>query len=262
MFAKSRVFGDNNYTGTNTKMKISNIPKTKICLSLLLMVFGFWFFTPTVSAKTVNCDSVPSPDILNKRICEASIKRCTNDAGSEAQDCRKIFREGAKKGGKSSDDLCNTSKNDNRERKACKATYKAGEDAGIEIRKDPNAKASEKEELVVSNGKSNGSNTCGGANTDQVDTKIGFGCMGNDGPDNMGPIEDMFYAFVRFLSNGVGVVMVIALIGAGIQYTTSEGSAEKTIKAKKKIQSVLIAIFIYFFTYAILQFLIPGGLFR
>jgi hypothetical protein len=104
---------------------------------------------------------------------------------------------------------------------------------------------------------------CGNLSDDDKNTKtvIDFGCLGKKGPTGMGPIEDFLYAVIRFLTNGIGVMMVLAVIGAGIQYTMSEGSAETTMKAKKRITNIVLAAFVYLFIYAILQFLVPGGLF-
>jgi hypothetical protein len=47
----------------------------------------------------------------------------------------------------------------------------------------------------------------------------------------------------------------------GIQYTTSTGDSSKVSAAKKRIYNAVIAFFAFLFTYAILQYLIPGGLF-
>lgn len=112
--------------------------------------------------------------------------------------------------------------------------------------------------------KNQGKYQCGNLkdNDKNTKTRIDFGCLGTKGPSGMGPIEDFAYAIIRFLSNGVGVMMILALIGAGIQYTMSEGNAESTMKSKKRITSIVLAAGVYLFSYAILQFLIPGGLFK
>jgi hypothetical protein len=63
------------------------------------------------------------------------------------------------------------------------------------------------------------------------------------------------------LSGIVGIVVVISLIMGGIEYSTSEGDPQKSAKAKRRITNTLFALIAYFFLYAFLQFLIPGGLF-
>lgn len=96
-----------------------------------------------------------------------------------------------------------------------------------------------------------------GKGDNAIRTKFNLGCSGN--VDS--PIKDLAYALVSFLSAGVGVVIVIAIIAAGIRYSTSEGNPEATMQAKRNIQNALIGLIIYIFTFAILNYLVPGGLF-
>lgn len=109
-----------------------------------------------------------------------------------------------------------------------------------------------------------GEHQCGNLSKpeDNFKTKFDFGCIGADGPSGMNPIEDLIYAFIRFLSVGVGIVIIIALIMAGIQYSASEGNPEASAKAKKRAQNALIGLLVYMFAWAILQFIIPGGVFK
>lgn len=96
---------------------------------------------------------------------------------------------------------------------------------------------------------------------DNYSTKFNFGCVGEKGPPGLNPIEDLAFAFLRFLSIGVGVAVVLAVVSSGIQYTMSEGNAEVTGKAKKRIRSSIIGLLIYIFAFSIFQFLVPGGIF-
>lgn len=109
-----------------------------------------------------------------------------------------------------------------------------------------------------------GSNQCGNLpdEEDNWKTKINFGCLGEDGPSGLGPIQDLIFALIRFLTIGVGIIITMSIIAAGIQYTTAEGNAEASQKAKKRIQNAVIGLAIFIFTWSALQFLIPGGLFR
>lgn len=100
---------------------------------------------------------------------------------------------------------------------------------------------------------------CGRKNP--VKTRINFGCLGVKGPEDMGPVEDLLYSLIRFLSAGIGVVLVIFIILAGIQYSASEGNPEATQNAKNKIRDAIIGLFIYLIAYAFVQFLVPGGIF-
>ena len=87
-----------------------------------------------------------------------------------------------------------------------------------------------------------------------VETSIDIGCQ-NKG----NPIIDMTFGIVRFLSAGVGLVMVGSIVVAGIQYSASAGDPQAAAKAKSRISSTLIALLIFIFSYALLNYLIPGG---
>ncbi|HYF96563.1 MAG TPA: hypothetical protein VD947_00830 [Patescibacteria group bacterium] len=111
---------------------------------------------------------------------------------------------------------------------------------------------------------SEGTHQCGNLpnDDDNFKTKINFGCLGEDGPAGLGPIQDLIFALIRFLTIGVGIIITLSIIAAGIQYTTAEGNAESTQKAKKRIQNAIIGLIIFIFAWSAMQFLIPGGLFR
>jgi Type IV secretion system pilin len=102
-----------------------------------------------------------------------------------------------------------------------------------------------------------------GKGDNAVKTRINFGCLGDSAPGSrMSPIEDLIYAFIRFLSYGVGIVLIGSMIWAGIQYSTSEGNPEATQSAKNRIRDTVIGLFIYLFAFALVQYLVPGGLFK
>ncbi len=99
--------------------------------------------------------------------------------------------------------------------------------------------------------------TCGGGNGDKsVKISLNIGCSGNGNP-----IIDAMFAILRFLSVGVGIVAVTMMIVAGIQYTASQGNPNATAAALKRIRNVIIALLLYFFIYALMNWLIPGGAF-
>ncbi len=59
-----------------------------------------------------------------------------------------------------------------------------------------------------------------------------------------------------------GLIAVISLILGGIQYSASAGDPQKAGQAKDRISKTIFAIFAYFFLYAFLQFIVPGGAFN
>lgn len=67
---------------------------------------------------------------------------------------------------------------------------------------------------------------------------------------------------VKVLSIIVGIVVVMSLILGGIQYSASEGDPQKAAQARDRIAKTILALLVYIFLYAFLQFLIPGGVFN
>lgn len=112
-------------------------------------------------------------------------------------------------------------------------------------------------------------NGCG-AGTGWVATSIDFGCNGNScngsqlipNPpycnNNHNGITDLIFAIIRFLSDGVGLIVIASIIIGGIQYITSRGDPNATQAAVKRITSSILAFIIFIFGYAILNYIIPG----
>ena len=98
--------------------------------------------------------------------------------------------------------------------------------------------------------------TCG-APDQEVHISLDIGCKhkGN-------PILDALFAIIRFLSIGVGLVIVGSMVVAGIQFTSSRGDPQATAKAVGRIQSTLVALLIFIFAYAILNYLVPGAILK
>lgn len=96
---------------------------------------------------------------------------------------------------------------------------------------------------------------------DVVKTRFDLGCKGKSYPNDLNPIVDMAFALIRFLTIGVGLILAISIIFAGIMYTTSGGNPEQTSKAKDRILNAIIGLLFYLLISALANFLIPGGLF-
>lgn len=67
--------------------------------------------------------------------------------------------------------------------------------------------------------------------------------------------------FIRFLTAIVGIVIVAGIIIGGIQYSVSADEASAVSAAKKRIFNALLALAVYIFMFALLQYLVPGGVF-
>lgn len=63
---------------------------------------------------------------------------------------------------------------------------------------------------------------------------------------------------LNIMTFGIGVLAVIGIVLAGIQYITSQGDSAKMAKAKNRIVQVVIGLIIYALMYAALYFLVPG----
>jgi hypothetical protein len=66
--------------------------------------------------------------------------------------------------------------------------------------------------------------------------------------------------FINFLAALVGVAVVISIVIGGIQYGSSAGDPQKVNMAKNRIRNALVALLAFLFLYALLNFLVPGGL--
>lgn len=76
------------------------------------------------------------------------------------------------------------------------------------------------------------------------------------------PIVHDLQVIVNFLSAAVGVVVIAMLILGGINYITAGGDANASKAGKERITNALIALAVYLFAFAFLQWLIPGGIFK
>ncbi len=96
-----------------------------------------------------------------------------------------------------------------------------------------------------------------------VNTKFNFGCLGPNYPGAyVNPILDLAFSIIRFVSAGVGLIVVGSIIYAGILYSSSQGNPEQTQAAKNRIQNSIIGLVLYIFIFALVQYLVPGGLFK
>jgi hypothetical protein len=84
-------------------------------------------------------------------------------------------------------------------------------------------------------------------------------CVSNN-PATGGAIINYLRGWLKLLSGAVGLVIVLVLIIAGIQYIVSTGDPAQIKAAKKRIQNAIIALVLFLMMYAILQFLVPGGI--
>ena len=73
------------------------------------------------------------------------------------------------------------------------------------------------------------------------------------------PIYERLIEIVNFLSIGVTIVIAISVAIAGIQYMMSRGDPSATSAAIRRVVQAGTALLLYIFGWAILNWLIPGG---
>lgn len=81
----------------------------------------------------------------------------------------------------------------------------------------------------------------------------------NINQDNCG-IVAYVVTFTQFLSAVVGVVIVIMIAVGGIQYASARDNPQAVVGARNRIVNALIALVLYIFSFALLQWLVPGGI--
>lgn len=89
-------------------------------------------------------------------------------------------------------------------------------------------------------------------------------CDGDSDPGkclDQNPIVQRLVQAINIISVGVGVIVTIMIIIGGIQYASAGGNAQKVQAAKTHITNAIIALIAYFFLFAFLQWVVPGGIF-
>lgn len=101
----------------------------------------------------------------------------------------------------------------------------------------------------------------------EVETSFSFGgkkCLPENSESasvNDNPIYILFIEFLKFFSALVGVAVTGGIIWGGILWSTAQGNPSQTQKATTVITNAIIGLVIYILMFAIINFLVPGGLF-
>lgn len=84
---------------------------------------------------------------------------------------------------------------------------------------------------------------------------------GSSNPEDTG-VWSLLLTAINILVAGVGVVALAGVVYGGILYTSSGGSPEQIKKARTVITNVVIGVIAFAGMYALLNFIIPGGVFN
>jgi len=255
---------------------LSQINSIKIFIKLFLLVIAYIFLVSVFPSSIVSAARSDCNKSENKNRCFQVYDACDRlDSKQATERCqRQVIDDytksnnggGGNNGGDKNGGGKNNDKNDNEGSDKCKMTNNpdsCNQDYQMceTLYKDDNKAVKDcQQDTLLRYGVMK--DQCG-KGEDAIRTRFDFGCVGNRLPNKFSsPIYDLAFALIRFLSIGVGIVVVVMIILAGIQYTTSEGNPEATMQAKSKIQSAIIALIIYIFSFAIIQWLVPGGVFN
>ena len=112
------------------------------------------------------------------------------------------------------------------------------------------------------------------AQTDQKTVKcgndqvaIGVSINGNNCVDKGTTVENnvifvWLSSIIKFLTVGVGIAATGGVVFGGFLYLTAQGNASKTQKGIATIINALIGILMYALAFAIINFLVPGGILK
>lgn len=219
-----------------------------ISKKLVLALFAIGFAVLILQISPNKVDALTSAEVQKK-----AETACGKGDSAKQKACRNGFREGY--AGVSKNEACGSGRKEPYKTKTEKTSCESGHKKGVSLKS--------------STDKSSGSSAAEDTKRDQcgkgesaVKTKFNLGCVGNDYEgDKLNPILDVIFALTKFLSAGVGIVLVGSIIWAGILYSSSQGNPEQTKAAKNRIQNAIIGLVLYMFIFAIVQYLVPGGLF-
>lgn len=78
--------------------------------------------------------------------------------------------------------------------------------------------------------------------------------------DDEGGVWHILNLVLDIMSIGVGILGVVGILVAGIQYLTAKGNEDQTRKAKNRIFQIVIGLALYAVLFAVLEWLLPGGI--
>ena len=95
------------------------------------------------------------------------------------------------------------------------------------------------------------------ANCGDISTNI-IKCDTNGGD----PVTSLLLQLFNFAAVGVGIAVMGGIIWGGVLYASSNGDSGKVNQGKTAIVNSIIGLLLFIFMYAIVNFIVPGGLFR
>lgn len=100
-----------------------------------------------------------------------------------------------------------------------------------------------------------------GCETDTAIIKCENVDVDKDGVENTG-LWSLLLLTINILTAGVGVLALAGLVYGGVIYTSAGGSPEQVKKARVIFTNVVIGVIAFGGMYALLNFIVPGGVFN
>jgi len=125
--------------------------------------------------------------------------------------------------------------------KACKKGYAKGEDVG-------KAKADKEK------GAEEAGSDCEARGGVPVSSALGRACIGGK---SQNPILDLLEVIIRYLVGLIGIVVVLMIVIAGLQYVISGGSPDAVKSAKNRIIRALTGLLLFLLMWGILLVILP-----
>lgn len=92
-----------------------------------------------------------------------------------------------------------------------------------------------------------------------LETSIDFGCPSSSNGANS--VTSLLLTIINFLAIGVGIAVVGGIAFGGIRYASANGNASQAQQGITFIVNSVIGLVLFILMYAIINFLVPGGLF-
>lgn len=93
-------------------------------------------------------------------------------------------------------------------------------------------------------------------------TSIDFNCeSGKDKAPGANTVTSMLLTIINFMAVGVGIAVVGGIVFGALRYSSANGNASQAQQGITFIVNSVIGLVLFILMYAIINFLVPGGLF-
>jgi hypothetical protein len=102
---------------------------------------------------------------------------------------------------------------------------------------------------------------CPGGEGDSMETTFMFNGKGGDSGKKV-CISDLIAEFMKFLTGLAGIAAVVGIVFGGIKISMAQGNPGQLDQGVKAILNAVLGIVVYILMFAIINFMVPGGILR